>query len=150
MKRISIIVVFVVCFATVAIAGAEPGTRVKDNVEGGKSMLKAVVHVNCADIDRQKHGLKNIANILKEAKGPSDIEVVCHGAGISLLVKDKSAHGEEVTRLMKEKVRFAACENTMKEKGISKEQLLPGVETVPSGAFEVIKKQQEGFAYFRP
>ena len=113
-------------------------------------MLKAVIHVNFADTERQKHGLKNIANILKEAKGPFDIEVVCHGAGINLLTKDKTSHGEEVTRLMKDKVRFAACENTMKEKGIAKEQLLSGVETVPSGAFEVIKRQQEGFGYFRP
>ena len=48
--------------------------------EGGKPMLKAVVHINFADSERQKHGLKNVTNILKEEKG-AEIEVVCHGGG---------------------------------------------------------------------
>ena len=47
-------------------------------------------------------------------------------------------------------MRFAACENTLREKGIPKESLLPGVATVPSGAAEVVRRQQDGFGYFRP
>ena len=113
-------------------------------------MFKAVVHVNFADAERQKHGLKNVANMLKEVNGAAEIEVVCHGGGIGLLVKDKSEHADEVARLVKEGVRFAACENTLRDKGIPKEGLLPGVVTVPSGAVEVVRKQQEGYGYFRP
>ena len=47
-------------------------------------------------------------------------------------------------------VRFAACENTMRDKSIPKEGLLPGVVTVPSGAVEIVRKQQNGYGYFRP
>jgi intracellular sulfur oxidation DsrE/DsrF family protein len=122
----------------------------KPKVKGEKTMLKAVIHINFADSDRQKHGLKNVSNILKEVKGEAEIVVVCHGAGIDLLVKEKSQHGDEVERLIKEKVRFAACENTMRDKSIPKDKLLPGVTTTPSGAVEVIRKQQEGFGYFKP
>ena len=122
----------------------------KPKSKGEKTMLKAVIHVNFADSDRQKHGLKNVSNILKEVKGEAEIVVVCHGAGIDLLVKEKSQHGDEVERLIKEKVRFAACENTLKDKAIHKDKLLPGVTTIPSGAVEVIRKQQEGFGYFKP
>lgn len=125
-------------------AGDQPSSR------GTTKMLKAVVHINFADSDRQKHGLKNVRNILKEVKGQAEIVVVCHGAGIHLLVKDKSSHADEVGRLLKEKVRFAACENTLREKSIAKEKLLAGVTTIPSGAVEVIRKQQEGFGYFKP
>ena len=117
--------------------------------EGGKPMLKGVVHINFTDSERQKHGLKNVSNILKEVKG-AEIEVVCHGGGIGLLVKDKSEHADEVDRLIKEGVRFAACENTLRDKSIAKENLLPGVTTVPSGAVEVIRKQHEGYSYFKP
>jgi len=117
--------------------------------EGGKLMLKAVVHINFTDSARQKHGLKNVANILKEVKG-AEIEVVCHGGGIGLLVKDKSEHADEVARLVKGGVKFVACENTLRDKSIPKENLLPGVTTVPSGAVEVIRKQQEGYGYFKP
>jgi len=117
--------------------------------EEGKTMLKAVVHINFADSERQKHGLKNVANILKEEK-EAEIEVVCHGGGIVLLVNDKTDHAEEVARLVKEGVRFAACENTLRDKAIPKENLLPGVTSVSSGAVEVIRKQQDGYGYFRP
>ena len=68
----------------------------------------------------------------------AEIVVVCHGSGIGLLVKDKSEHADEVARLIKEGVLFAACENTLRDKSIPKENLLPGVTTVPSGAVEVI------------
>ena len=44
-----------------------------------------------------------------------------------------------------------ACENTMRQKSIRKEDLLPNVGTVPSGAVEVVRKQQrDGYAYFKP
>lgn len=126
----------------------ETGDRVKA-AEGEKPMLKAIIHINFIDSERQKHGLKNVTNILKGEEG-AEIEVVCHGGGIGLLVKDKSDHADEVARLIKNGVRFAACENTLRDKSIPKENLLPDVTTVPSGAIEVIRKQQDGFGYFKP
>lgn len=126
----------------------ESGDRAKA-AQGGKPILKAVIHINFTDSERQKHGLKNLTNILKEEKG-AEIQVVCHGGGIGLLVKDKTGHAADVARLIKEGVRFAACENTLRDKSIPKASLLPDVTTVPSGAVEVIRKQQEGFGYFKP
>ena len=38
----------------------------------------------------------------------------------------------------------------MKKKNIDNADLLEGVTTVPSGAVQVIKRQHEGFGYFRP
>jgi len=116
---------------------------------GEPPMFKAVVHINFSDSERQKHGLKNVANMLKEVE-KFEIEVVCHGSGIGLLVINQSDHAAEVERLSKQGVRFAACENTMRDKSIPEESLLPGVEMTPSGAVEVIRKQQEGYGYFRP
>ena len=51
---------------------------------------------------------------------------------------------------MKQGVLFVACENTMKKKAIENDPLASGVSTVPSGAVEVLRKQQEGYGYFRP
>ena len=112
--------------------------------------LKLIVHVNFADGERQGHGIKNIQNILEASKADNSIEVVVHGAGINLLVTKKSSQAKAIEDLVKKGVKFAACENTMREKKISKEELLPGVVTVPSGALEVATKQSEGFAYFKP
>lgn len=133
----------------VSSAAVVRGEGTERETKGG-SLMKAVVHVNFSDSERQKHGLKNVTNMLKEEKGNIEIEVVCHGGGIGLLVKGQSQHAAEVERLGKEGVRFVACENTMRDKKIAKEELLEGVETVPSGAIEVVKKQQEGYGYFKP
>lgn len=150
MKKAILFGAAVVAAGAMAWFAAQPQPAGAQPAKGEKAMLKAVVHVNFADAERQKHGLKNVTNILKDVKGAAEIVVVCHGGGIGLVVKDKSEHADEVARLIKEGVRFAACENTMRDKSIPKENLLPGVTTVPSGAVEVIRKQQEGYGYFKP
>ena len=128
--------------------GATQTTRAGDTPEGGP--LKVVVHVNVPEPGTQGAGLKNVTNLLKEAPD-TQVEVVCHGAGIGLVEKARTDHAEAVEALIKKGVKFVACENTMRQKSIRREDLLPGVGTVPSGAVEVVRKQQkDGFAYFKP
>jgi len=128
--------------------GIGPAARAGDGAAGGP--LKVVVHVNFAESGVQGAGLKNVTNILKEAPD-TQVEVVCHGAGIGLVEKARTDHAEAVEALLKKGVKFVACANTMRQKSIREEDLLPGVGTVPSGAVEVIRKQQkDGFAYFKP
>ena len=143
MNRLLTAFLFGVCMATVARADPLDKTSPEN-----PPMLKAVFHVNFGDAERQKHGLNNIENILKEA-ADSQIEVVCHGEGITLVEK-KSKLADSVQSLAKKGIRFVACENTMKKKSLGKDDLVAGTTTVPSGAVEVIRKQGEGFAYFRP
>ena len=80
----------------------------------------------------------------------AEVEVVCHSGGISLLVGTQTKHEAMVATLTKAGVKFVACENTMRQKSIRKEDLLPQSDTVPSGTVEVIRKQHAGFAYFKP
>lgn len=144
MNRMTLCGMLAACFAL----GVAPATRAGGTPEGGP--LKVVVHVNVPESGIQGAGLKNVANILKEAPD-TEVEVVCHGAGIGLVEKARTDHAEAVEALVKKGVRFVACENTMRQKSVRKEDLLPGVGTVPSGAVEVVRKQQrESYAYFKP
>jgi intracellular sulfur oxidation DsrE/DsrF family protein len=144
MPRMSLSGMLIACLAL----STSPATRAGDSPEGGP--LKVVVHVNVPESGVQGAGLKNVTNILKEAPD-SMVEVVCHGSGIGLLEKARTDHAEAVEALIKKGVKFVACENTMRQKSIKKDDLLPGVGTVPSGAVEVVRKQQkEGYAYFKP
>src|SRR4051812_10045533 len=112
--------------------------------------LKVVVHVNFPETGAQGAGLRSVGNLLKEEPG-ARVEVVCHAAGIALVEKARSDHPDAVAALIKKGVSFVACENTMRQKSIRKEDLLPGVGTVPSGAVEVVRKQRkDGYAYFKP
>ena len=112
--------------------------------------LKVLVHINFPETGTQGAGLRSVANILK-SDPEARIEVVCHAAGIGLMEKARSEHADAVEALIKKGVTFVACENTMRQKSIRKEDLIPGVGTVPSGAVEVVRKQQkDGYAYFKP
>ena len=100
-------------------------------------------------VDDQKDIGTALERLLRYA-GHEAVSVTGHGGGIGLLVKDMTDHADDVARLIKEGVRFAACENTLRDQSIPKENLLPDVTTVASGAVEVIRKQEEGFGYFKP
>lgn len=72
--------------------------------------------------------LSNVENTL-EALGPNtEIELVAHSPGLGLLGKH---------------VQFAACENTLRRKKVSYNQLFTGVRAVPSGVAEVVRKQMQ-------
>lgn len=137
-------IVAVIC-AVAALAFADNPTQSQND----SARLKAVIHVNFDDSERQHNALGNIENILK-SEPKAELEVVCHGAGITLVQKSKAKHAEQVQALMQQGVRFDACENTMKKKSIPQDDLLPGARTVASGAVEIIRKQQQGYSYFRP
>ena len=139
---------FTILAATLACA-VVAGAANTNQEQRAPAMLKAVIHVNFGDPDRQEDALGNIENILKAAP-TTQIEVVCHGKGINLVVTKQSKHAEKLETLMKQGVDVVACENTMKKKAIEEDALVTGVTTVPSGAIEVLRKQQEGYGYFRP
>lgn len=124
--------------------GAEPAAPV----------VRGVLHANFEDPERQGRGLKNLANVLKalEAEGAPapELLVVAHGPGIDLVVSETTRHAEAVAALLEKGVRFVACQNTMRERDLAPGDLLPGVGTVPAGALEVMRRQNGGYAYFRP
>lgn len=140
--------------AVTMLVGFAAALRAREHsFNGSDKPLKVVVHVNFVDARRQGNGLKNVENILKaaEAVGTAcEVEVVCHSDGIALLEKSRTEHAAPVESLQKKGVRFAACENTMRQRSIRPEDLLPTVSTVPSGAFEVVRRQQDGYSYFKP
>lgn len=140
---------FAVCTA-VLIFAVVASAETQDREKGASvAALKAVIHVNFGEPKRQEQALANIENILKEVP-KAEFEVVCHGDGLSLLEKNQAKHSDKVQALMKQGVRFVACENTMKKKSLDNDDLMAGTSTVPSGAVEVIRKQNEGYGYFKP
>jgi intracellular sulfur oxidation DsrE/DsrF family protein len=136
--------------AAVLVIGLGAGVT-RARAEDPSGPLRAVIHVNFPEAGRQGHGLRNVANILREVGDDGAvIEVVCHGAGIGLVEKARTGHAEQVAELIRRGVRFVACEGTMRRNAPRTEDLLPGVATVPSGAVEVVRKQRDGYAYFKP
>ena len=80
----------------------------------------------------------------------AQMEVVMYGKGFELVMPEKSAMINEVKEAMKnQNVSFKVCEIAMRNNKIDKSQLLPGVQTVPDGIYEIISKQQEHWGYIK-
>ena len=106
--------------------------------------------------DFTKEDTASFATIVRHAKnimtitGNAKLEVVCHGPGLDLLLKDKTTVQKEIEELHgKFKVIFSACEATMRRRGIDKSQLLTQAITVPAANLEISSRQQEGWSYIK-
>jgi len=95
--------------------------------------------------------LRNIENLIADL-GESNVEVelLANAEGIAVLFKSPDIHSEQVERLAAMGVRFAACANTLRQMGLTKDALFGSVVIVPSGVGELVKKQTLGWAYIRP
>ncbi len=110
--------------------------------------LRVVFHLTTADTVAQKALAKQCANFLTAAP-KSKIEVVCHNNGISFLQKSKTQQGSKIAELAGKGVDFVACENTMRERKIGREELVAECRTVPAGVVEVVLKQEKGWSYIK-
>ncbi|MCJ8164355.1 DsrE family protein [Pontibacter sp. E15-1] len=128
-------------------------TKTKAKLAGSQTAPAAKQHrvvydVVSADSARQGKIMQHLDRMMDhwpEAR----LEVVVHGNGLEMLMKNKAANAEELKALQAKGVVFAACENAMRAHNVQKEQLLPGVITVPMGVVEIIEKQEEGYSYIK-
>ena len=79
----------------------------------------------------------------------ADIEVVCQGGGIEMLMTSKSKAASSVADWSAKGVTFAVCNNTMRNRNVKKEDLLSQAVVVPSAIIELTLKQEEGWAYVK-
>lgn len=93
--------------------------------------------------------MKNVKH-LKEGWGDSlAIEIVAHGPGLNLLVQQKTTQWEAIKKFKAMGIDFVACENTMKERSISRESIIPEARFVRMGLGEVVLKQEAGWTYLK-
>ena len=114
---------------------------------------KVVFEVAIDGAEKWQGALRNVENTRKELGAGTKIEVVTHGKGVGMLLAKTSAENAELKakldQLHAAGVVFAACENTMKREKLEKKDLVDLSTTVPSGVSEVIRKQEEGYAYIK-
>ena len=110
---------------------------------------KVVFDLTSKDSVDQQAVIRWLREIVK-ASPDAKMEVVMYAKGLTMVVKDRSAVADAVTELATNKnISFKVCAVAMKNQGIDKSQLLPGVETVPDGIYEIISKQRDGWGYIK-
>lgn len=111
---------------------------------------KLVFQVSDADPAKWNLVLNNVRNVQTELPDDApDIEVVAYGPGIGMLKSD-SPVAHRIAETVKNGVKVVACENTMKGMKLSYADMLQTIGFVPAGVVEIMRKQQQGYAYIRP
>ncbi len=113
------------------------------------SNYKVVFDMSSRDTVNQQAIVREIG-LITGATPDAKLEVVIYGQGLDLAVKDRSPQQAAVQKLIAEnKASFKVCAMTMKRNNIDQSQLVPGVEVVPDGIYEIISKQQQGWGYIK-
>ncbi|MCK6694781.1 MAG: DsrE family protein [Thermoanaerobaculia bacterium] len=113
-----------------------------------KKKHKVVIQLTSNDTLVHKALIKQIRNV--QAAAPNTkIEVVCHNNGITFLQTAVSKQCPAIVECKQTGVDFVACENTMRERKIKREELTAACRTVPAGLVEIIDKQEKGWAYVK-
>jgi len=116
-----------------------------------KKLYQVVYQLNSEDEKVIKATIKNMMNALEDPrlKGKLQAELVVHGGGVAVFKKD-SPYEEQLRSLQAKGAILAECENTLRERNISKDELFDFISFVPSGNGEIIIRQQQGWAIVHP
>ncbi len=109
---------------------------------------KIVFQLTSGDTNVHKMLVRQLGNVLTAAPN-SKIEVVCHGPGITMLTTKQTIVHTKVSELKGKGIDFVVCENTLKEKKVTKEEIISEAAFVKAGIIEIVKKQEEGWSYIR-
>ena len=133
MKHLLIMLSMMVC--SLAVAQEKP--------------VKIVFDVTSADEAVHQTAIRHV-KMMAAAYPDSEFEVVVYSGAIDMVTNGKSSVEEDIIALgNNENVQFKVCEGTMKRKGITTNELVPGVGTVPDGILEIVTKQGQGWGYIK-
>ncbi len=141
MKKTTFLLAFLV-FATAAQAQSD------ENVVVSTKKHKMIIQLTSSDTVVQKSLVKQLGNILRAAPN-TKIEVVCHNNGITFLQTATTRHAAQIREFSARGVDFVACENTMRDRKVKREELLGECRTVPAGVVEIMLKQEKKWAYLK-
>lgn len=129
------------------LLGASVAVQAADKAAGKQGV---VIQVSDKDPAKWNLALNNAKNVQTDlGKDNVDIEIVAYGPGIGMLKVDTEVAGA-LEQAQKAGVKLTACQNTMRTQKLTEKDMHPASGYVPAGVVQIMKRQQEGWAYVRP
>lgn len=131
--------------------GALEKNRTYTGAKAGKKAYHAIYQLDVNDPKRIEKAIRNINNALNDPRlaGKLTIELVAFSGGTDAFLKG-SKYEQDLIALVERGVIVAQCNNTLKERKITREDLYDFIAIVPSGNGELILRQAEGWAIVKP
>jgi intracellular sulfur oxidation DsrE/DsrF family protein len=116
----------------------------------GQQKQRVVIQVSDNDPAKWALALNNATNVQQDlGKDKVQIEIVAYGPGLAML-KGESKVADRLAGALDNNVGLIACENTMTNTHVSRDEMYAGIAYVKAGVTHIMKRQQEGWAYIRP
>jgi intracellular sulfur oxidation DsrE/DsrF family protein len=109
---------------------------------------RIIFQLTSGDTTSHKQLMKQLNNILTVSP-TTQIEIVCHGAGLDMLVNGKTIVADKIKNFSEKGVVFNACEFSMKERKVEREKILTSCRFVEAGIIEIVSKQEKGWSYIK-
>ena len=110
---------------------------------------KVVFDVTSQDTLDHKLAIRWANEVLK-AEPTAQVEIVLFGKSLAMITQQRSVVADAITNLTANKnASVKVCQVAMKANNVDVSQLVPGVQTVPDGIYEIISKQRQGWGYIK-
>ena len=155
MKKVSLLVLSIVLLTTATTAQtndkALENNKTFTGARATKKMYHAIYQLDNADEKIIDKAIRNINNALNDPRlaGKIKIELIAFGGGTDAYLKG-SKYEEDLKALVQKGVVVAQCNNTLKQRKITRDQLYDFIGIVPSGNGELIIRQAEGWSVIKP
>jgi hypothetical protein len=155
MKKLSLMVLgFILISAAVSAQTMDKALEKNKAFTGAKAtkkMYHVIYQLDNNDPKIIEKAFRNINNALIDQRlaGKIEIELISFGGGTEAYMKG-SKYEEDLKSLVQKGVIVSQCNNTLKEKKISRDQLYDFIAIVPSGNGELIIRQAEGWSVIKP
>lgn len=135
-------------FALLPFFAATPALAQQKKPAAGKQ--RVIFQVSDNDPAKWNLALNNAKNVQTDlGKDNVQIEIVAYGPGLGMLKADSKV-GDRLAGALDDSVGLIACENTMHNTKVTRDQMYSGIAYVMAGVTHIMKRQQEGWAYIRP
>ena len=109
---------------------------------------RIIMQLTSGDTLVHKNLMKQFKN-MKEAAPTIQIEVVCHGPGMDLLMSDRSIVQAKVKEFAAQGIVFLACDNTIRERNLDPAKVLSEAGHVKAGIIHIVVRQEDGWSYIK-
>ena len=111
--------------------------------------MDVVFHLSSGQSMAGPEAIANVSNLLADETVDHDaVALVANGGGVQHLRADTD-HSGRIRALIERGVDVYSCQNAMSAQGLTSDDLVGGVETVPSGVGGVADLEADGFLYIK-
>jgi intracellular sulfur oxidation DsrE/DsrF family protein len=148
MKKIKLL--FVVVLINTFSSFAQTSASGKTEISGSKTAQhRVIMQLVSGDTLAHKALISQLKNLKEVWADSIEIEVLIQGPALDMIIADKTTQQEGISKMKQKGVRFIACEFSMRQRKVTKEELLKDVESVNYGLVEIITKQEQGWSYLK-